>query len=225
MTRLIVISRDALGYKTKDKRSPFNTHPGVLRRLSALRIEGWRIAIASNESGGGWEESTAKHLVIGAQFRVKAECWFCDDFCTVKAIDIGRRGQIMKVVSHNHNWSFGPEEPILIRYKTIASTTAEIQSIADFCGITEAVFCPVLDGEILYALSYESGWGWRSKMITQKDSWKPGPGMLNYLKCLRTFKPRRRVMVGVNSEDYTAADRGGFEFFYGEDWRNDRVKV
>ena len=224
MTGLIVFTRAALVYATQDKRSPFNVHSGVSRKLANFRIDGWRTAIASNEAVGAWEKATAKDLVLGAQFRVKAACWFCDDVHTVKAIVVGR-GQVLKVQSHSHNWLFAPEEPVLIRYKTIASTIVELQSIANLCGISDAVFCPVLDGEILYALSYDSGRGWRSTMIMQKESWKPGPGMLDYLKNLKQFRPRQCVVVGEDANDYTAADRARFRFIYSEDWRNDRAEI
>lgn len=96
MPKLIVFTRDALVYATLDKRSPFNVHSGVSRKLANLRIDGWRTAIASNESVGAWERSTAKFLSVGAQFRVQAACWFCDEVHTVKTIDVGR-GQVLKV--------------------------------------------------------------------------------------------------------------------------------
>ena len=224
MTGLIVFTRAALVYATQDKRSPFNVHSGVSRKLANLRIDGWKAAIASNECVGAWEKATAKNLSVGVQFRVQAACWFCDDVHTVSAILIGRGG-ILKVQSHSHNWLFTPEEPILIRYKTIASTITELQSIANLCGISDAVFCPVLDGKILYALSYESGRGWRSAMIMQRESWKPGPGMLDYLKDLKQLKSRQCVAIGEDANDYTAADRARFRFIYSEDWRSDRATV
>lgn len=223
MPKLIVFTKAALVYATQDKRSPFNIYPGVARKLASLRIDGWRTAIASNEAIGAWEKVTAKDLVLSAQFRVKAACWFCDDFHTAKKIAIGRSG-VLRVQTQAQDWLFGPEEPILIRYKTIASTAAELQFIASLCGIADAVFCPVLDGEMLYALSYDSVWGWRSKMIMQKDSWKPGTGMLDHLRHLKQFRPIQCVMIGEDASDYAAAGNK-FKFIYSEDWRSGRVTV
>lgn len=224
MPKLVLFTRSSLVFPTQDKRSPFNAHPEVLRHLAWLRINSWRLAIVSNESAGRWAESTAKNLAVGDQVRVKAGLWFCDDFYTVKVITIGRFG-VLKVESLTQSWLFNPEEPVLIRSKTIESTIKELTSIAELCGITDAVFCPVLDGKILHAISHESGWGWRSKMIIRDDCWMPGPGMLTYLKNIKPFRPRQCVIIGETAQTYTAADRAGFKFVYAEDWRNDRVTV
>ena len=224
MTGLIVFTRDALVYATLDKKSPYNIRRGVSRKLANLRLDGWNITIASNEGVGYWEQSTACNLSAGAQFKVKAEHWFCDEVHTAKQIDRGRGG-VLRVQAHNQTLLFGPQEPVLMCNKTIASTTAEIQFIANLCGISDAVFCPVIDGGILYALAYDSGRGWRSTMIMQKESWKPGPGMLDYLKNLNQFRPRQCVLVGEDANDYTAADRARFRFIYSEDWRSDRASV
>ena len=62
-------------------------------------------------------------------------------------------------------------------------------------------------------------------MVIQKDCWKPGPGMLNYLKSLRIFGPKRCVIVGDQPRDRAAADAADSEFIDGEDWRCDRVTV
>ena len=224
MPKLVLFTVSALVFPTQNPESPFNAHSGVLRKLSALRIDGWRTGIVSNETAGKWKEGPAKTLAVGDQFRVKAGLWFCDDFCTVKTITIGRFG-VLRIESLTQSCLFGPEEPVLIRSKTIESTINEITSIAKLCGITDAVFCPVLDGKILYAISYESGWGWRSKMIIRDDCWMPGAGMLTYLKNLKPFRPRQCVIVGDDAQTYAAADRAGFKFLYAEDWRCDRVKV
>lgn len=224
MTQLIVFSRECLVYPTQKKDSPYNIYPGVARKLADLRNKRYTLAIASNECIGEWQESTAQELTTGAQFRVKADRWFCDDSHIVKSIVRGR-GNALNVESHSQPWLFGPEEPILIRHKTIESTINELKIIANLCGITEAVFCPVTDGKFLHSIRYEKEWQWRSMMVVTDDCWMPGPGMLIYLRGQRTFKPSRCVTIGETADQNFAADRGGFEFVYADDWRADRVKV
>ena len=172
----------------------------------------------------------AKDLTIGAQFRVREDGKFIEDAYTVKAID---RSRLLKVETHTQYWLFGhtqywlfgPEERLLVQSKTIESTIEQIRAVADVCGIREAVFCPVMDGEILYSLIYDSQSDWRSMMVIQEDCWKPGPGMLNYLKSLRTFGPRKCVIVGDQPRDRAAADAADSEFIDADDWRRDLVTV
>ena len=224
MTKLIVLSRDALVYPTQNKDSPYNMHPGVARKLADFRNKRYILAIASNESRGEWERTTAKNLAIGAQFRMKADRWFCDAIHTAKSITIGR-GNVLNVEYQGDRSLFGPEEPILMIHKTIESTKSEIKTIASLCGIREAIFCPVMDGKLLHSMGYDNCYGWRSMMVVHDDCWMPGPGMLIYLKSQRTFRPSRCVLIGETADQNFAADRAGFKFLYAEDWRADRVTV
>ena len=224
MTQLIVLSRDAIVYPTQNEASPYNMHSGVAQKLAHFRNQRCSIAIASNEGGGQWKRTTAKKLAVGAQFRMGADQWFCDAVYTVKAITIGRFGAL-NVKYQDGRSLFCSEEPILMLNRTIESTFNEIKSIANLCGIVDAVFCPVTDGKYLYSMGYSNGYGWRSKMVVTDGCWMPGSGMLIYLKCQRTFKPSRCVLIGETADQNFAADLGGFEFVYADDWRNDRVKV
>ena len=225
MTHLIVLSRDAVVYPTQNKNAPYGMHPDVARKLAHFRNQRYNIAIASNEGSGAWERSTAKKLAVGAQFRMRADRWFCDAVHTAKSITIGRRGNILNVEYECDRSLLGPEEPILMRNKTIESTINEIKTIANLCGIAEAVFCPVTDGKLLYSIRYEKGWPWRSRMVARENCWMPGSGMLTYLKSQQAFTPSRCVLIGETADQNFAADLARFDFVYAEDWRNDRVKV
>ena len=225
MTKLIVFSRDAIVCSTQNEASPYHMYPGVAQKLAHFRNQRYIMAIASNEGGGNWERSTAKKLAVGAQFRMGADQWFCDAVHTVRSITVGRRGNVLNVEYEGDRSLLGPEEPILLLNKTIESTFNEIKSIANLCGIVEAVFCPVTDGKYLYSMGYSNGYGWRSKMIVIDGCWMPGSGMLTCLRSQRTFKPSQCVFIGNNADQNFAADLARFDFVYGEDWRNDRVKV
>ena len=224
MTKLIVLSRDAIAYPTQNEASPYQMYPGVAQKLAHFRNQRYSIAIASNEGGGNWERSTASKLTIGAQLRMKADRWFCDAVHIVRSITIGRFG-VLNVEHQDGRSLFCPDEPILLLNKTIESTFNEIKSIANLCGIVEAVFCPVTDGKYLYSMGYSNGYGWRSMMVVTDGCWMPGSGMLTYLRSQRTFKPSRCVLIGETADQNFAADLARFDFVYAEDWMNDRVKV
>lgn len=199
--------------------------PEVRSKLEALRKNDWSIAIASNQDCE-WNETTVGCLKAGSEFKLpKTDVAHIVKMVGGEWVRHSDRALRTLVKAEAQNFYFRASDLVLIRHKSIDAAMREVQFTADLCGIWEAIICPTKTGKHLYSLGSDPSWSWRSMLVSTEDSWKPGPGMLNYLKDLRGFNLSRCVMVGKNPDDRIAADLAQFEFIDDEDWRSGRVVV
>ena len=126
----------------------------------------------------------------------------------------------------------GLDDEVLTRNKTIKNAIDEMRHTADLCGIADLILCPFVDGhnaiesakikgvwQFDFAESQESN----GQSVQYGNFLKPGPGMLNRMRELKTFD--RAVFVGIEPGGRAASDAADFEFIDADDWRCDRVTV
>lgn len=238
MANLIVFDKDGTLTRPKSGKifpqSPQDQEllPGVLEHIELLRSNRWIMAIASNQDGCDISTTQASRVRVG-NYIVHGK----DDRYLVVGIDTTSDDGLIfrydreRPTGKEYSFSF-PDSSIRVAHKSIKSAIEEVRFAADLCGITEAVFCPVMNGSEMWSLVKDIEYGWLSMLVRSLDDpedspnfRKPGSGMLEYLRQLRVLRVDRAVMVGDRPEDRAAAALAGFEFYDAEDWRHNRTPI
>jgi histidinol phosphatase-like enzyme len=232
MTKLIVFDKDGtlvepisggtFVSQPKDQR----LRPGVAQKLAQLKSEGAQMAIASNQGGCASHQLPVADIQVGSWIRLPSLNGQLEQF-KVTSVGSDIDGSIYFVLDRER-WTgncyvcLHTKDFALVAFKSIDEAIEEMKFAAELCGIDYCLFCPAMDGSVLWIVA-NHGDGWAELECHEKDNIlgignfrKPNPGMLNTI-VVNTEIGLSTLMVGDRPEDQAAAKAAGFAF----EWAND----
>lgn len=240
INKLIIFDKDGTltrprsGAKFPQHPEDQELYPGVKDAIDRLRVEGWSMAIASNQGGCDVFEVKASQVRDG----------------NILVHDDGDRCEIVEVIalsdgsfifahdrrrSHRTGNSYyyareffraKPRTAVKIQYKTINSAIEEVIFAADLCEIDLALFCPKMDGSEAVKMQRTDD-DWDAAFLESRpelgpsDFRKPGAGMLHVVAADLDLRcDKGGIMIGDRPEDEQAARSAGFRFIPADEWRS-----
>lgn len=237
MTKLLILDKDGTLVRPKSG-GEFVQHPedqellpGVADAIGRYAAEGWTMAIASNQGGCAWRQTTVSALQDGVYVELGETEYYCSR-SNVASTDKAKRcillhkdGCPAKVVS------IDPGALVRFRYKTEAGAIAEMLFCLKLLPQTiafRAYFCPDMEGNTCYAGDWRGfeSMGWLLPNLAQQYR-KPHPGMIHlamHESYLKWDKQKESVLlVGDRPEDQGAAAAAEVSFMWAHEWRGDHA--